>query len=111
MGDTGIIEISGEVDIATVSLLAKALADAVRLSKGHLILDAQGLTYIDSAGIQTLVSTQRKLNASGRCLAVVGCHGIFHKLMKITHFDTRFPIYSSVDEALAKLGDWIAPSA
>lgn len=105
-----LVEVAGEVDVATVSLLAKALGDAVQSGHGHLILDAQNLTYIDSAGIQTLISTQQKLETQGRSMVVVGCHGIFHKLMSVSRLENQFPMYSTVDEALMSLNAWEMPT-
>ena len=105
-----LVEVAGEVDVATVSLLAKALGDAIQSGRGDLILDAQNLTYIDSAGIQTLMSTQEKLATQGRRMAVVGCHGIFHKLMSVSRLENRFPTYSTVDEALMTLNAWDMPT-
>jgi anti-sigma B factor antagonist len=110
IGGTSIVEIAGEVDIATVSMLAKALNDAVRSGKGNIILDAQKLTYVDSAGLQTLLSTQRQLATKNRRMAIVGCHGIFHKLLKTSRLDEQFHMYSTVDEALIALNDWDVPT-
>lgn len=103
MNDVTIIELAGEIDIATVSLLAKALDDAVRNGRGPVVVDAHELAYIDSAGLQTLLSTHRKLAETGRSLAIVGCHGIFHKLLKITRFDEQFTMYPTIEDALASL--------
>lgn len=111
IGSTNIVEIAGEVDIATVSMLAKALNDAVHSGKGDIILDAQKLTYMDSAGLQTLLSTQQQLATKGRRMAIVGCHGIFHKLMRTSRLDEHFRMYSTVDEALMDLNDWEVPTA
>ena len=101
IGAAGIVEIAGEVDIATVSMLAKALDDAVTSGKGDLILDTQRLTYMDSAGIRTLLSTQRALAEKSRRLALVGCHGVFQKILKTSSLESRFALYSTVDEALS----------
>ena len=103
MNDVTIIELAGEIDIATVSLLAKALSDAVKKGKGPVVLDAHELTYIDSAGLQTLLSSHRKLAETGRSLTIVGCHGIFHKLMKITRFEEHFTMYPTIEDALQNL--------
>lgn len=98
-----IVEVAGEVDIATVSLLAKALDDAVHSAKGHVIIDAQQLTYIDSAGLQTLLSAHRNLRDGGRSMLIVGCHGIFYRLMKISQLARYFNLFASMDEAMAHL--------
>ena len=101
IGSTGIVEVAGEVDIATVSMLAKALGDASSTGSGDLILDAQNLTYIDSSGIRTLLSAQRALQEKSRRFAIVGCHGVFHKILKTSSLDDRFAMYSTIDEALS----------
>ncbi len=103
MNDVTIIELAGEVDVAAVSLLAKALGDAAQKGRGPVVLDAHELSYIDSAGLQTLLSANRTLVESGRSLSIVGCHGIFHKLMRITRFDEQFTMYPTIEDALAVL--------
>lgn len=103
LADACVIEVAGEVDVATVSMVARALDNAVRSCSDDVIVDAQRLTYIDSAGIQTLLSTQHRLAAAGRRLAIVGCHGIFHKLLEISKLDRHFLVYPSVDEAVEGL--------
>ncbi len=100
-----VVEVAGEIDIATVSLLARALADATHSGKKHVILDAQKLTYIDSAGLQTLLSTRLSLAATNHRVVIVGCHGIFYKLMKITNLSASFSMYPTVEEAIAALNE------
>lgn len=100
IGSTGIVEVAGEVDVATVSMLAKALGDAVTSGSGDLVLDAQNLVYIDSAGIQTLLSTQRALTNQNRRFGIVGCHGVFHRILQTSRLDDRFALYASLDDAL-----------
>jgi anti-anti-sigma factor len=98
-----IVEVAGELDIATVSLLAKALGDAAQSGKSHVILDAQKLTYVDSAGIQTMLSAHRNLSTKGRKLVIVGCHGVFNRLMQICMLESRFQMYPTIEEAVSAL--------
>jgi len=109
IGLTGIVEVAGEVDVATVSMLAKALGDAVTSGAGDILLDAQQLTYIDSAGIQTLLSTQRALGEKNRRFAIIGCHGVFQKILETASLTDRFAMYPTVDEALTELGRSASP--
>ena len=64
------IELRGEIDLATVSTLRAAVIDAVVAGarRVHLMLD--GVTYIDSAGLGTLVGAHRRLAAVGGELVV-----------------------------------------
>jgi len=99
-GDTAIVEVSGEVDTGSVPLLAKALQNAARTGKKRVVLDAHDLTYIDSSGIQTLISFQQKLGERNKTLAVAGCHGIFRRLITIARLEKHLPIFTSIEEAL-----------
>ncbi|MBP6965808.1 MAG: STAS domain-containing protein [Armatimonadetes bacterium] len=98
-----VIELTGEIDIPAVSHLAKALTEATKKGRGPVILDAKDLTYIYSAGIQTLLSAHRRLTETGRALAIVGSHGIFAKLMHITRLEHHFKMYPTIEDALADL--------
>jgi len=101
--DTAIVEVAGEVDIASSSLLAKALADASKDGQFNVIVDAQHLTYIDSIGVATLLTCRDSVISHDRRFALVGCHGIFYKLVEITRLTDKFRMFQSVDEALAAL--------
>jgi anti-sigma B factor antagonist len=103
LGEIRVVEVSGEVDIATASLLAKALGDASRPGQEDVIVDARELTYIDSACLGTLLATRRKLVSEGRRMAIVGCHGVFYKLIKLSHLDLHFSMYATMDEAVSAL--------
>ena len=109
VGDTAIVEVTGEVDMASASLLVRALGDAVQSGSGSLILDVQRLTYIDSAGLQALISTLQSMEELGREMVIAGCHGIFRKLMEIGRFDTRFQMFATVEEAIDALREKVLP--
>jgi anti-sigma B factor antagonist len=103
MKGIGLVEVAGEVDLANISLLVKGFSDAIRSGRSRIILDAQGLAYMDSAGLQTLISVHRKLQSKGGNLVIAGCHGVFQRLMEISKLNGYFRIYSNVDEAVADL--------
>lgn len=98
-----VIELAGEIDIPAVSHLARALTEATKKGRGPVVLDAHELTYIYSAGLQTLLSAHRRLTETGRALAIVGSHGIFAKLMHITRLEKHFRMYPTIEDALADL--------
>jgi len=103
MKGISIVEAAGEIDMADVSLLAKALNEAAESGRGDVLVDAQNLTYIDRSGLQTLLSSAQRLAQEGRSLAIVGCHGVFYKLIEAGHLRRQLPMYSSVNEAMAEM--------
>jgi anti-sigma B factor antagonist len=63
-----IVRLSGELDMANADQLAGALEAA---SAPRVVLDLEGLAYLDSAGIRAIDRAYRELAESGRVLAVV----------------------------------------
>lgn len=89
--------------MADLSLLAKALGEATDSGYGDVLLDAQQLTYIDGACLQTLLSCSQRLAQQGRKLAILGCHGVFRKLINESHLQLQLPVYADLNEALSSL--------
>jgi anti-anti-sigma factor len=62
-----VLTVSGEIDLANVGQLEAALDGLIARSDGHpLVIDAHGLTYIDSSGIRALMRAQRRYDHGTR---------------------------------------------
>jgi anti-anti-sigma factor len=100
VGDALVVYLVGECDIGTASMLTQEMRHALAERK-HVVLDVHLLTYIDSTGIGVIASAQESLVQNKRQLRVVGAHGIFDRIMRLTHLDGLIPQNDSVNEALA----------
>ena len=69
-GPAAHIGVSGELDIATMPLLDRALRRA-RASADVVVLDLRALEFLDSSGAQFILETSRRLRAIGGRLIVV----------------------------------------
>ena len=67
-----VVRVAGELDMANVDRLGRAVDSA---SASHVVLDLEGLSYLDSAAIRAIDQAFRRLTESGRTLAVVASHG------------------------------------
>src|SRR4051794_10541231 len=65
-----VVTVRGEVDAATVGALSDVLDDIVRAHERHAVVDATGVTFIDSTGVSAIMDAQRRLNRSRRRLGV-----------------------------------------
>mgnify|MGYP006199429849 CR=1 FL=1 len=63
-GDEVIVQITGEVDLGAVDDLTRCL-DEARATGGRLVIDASGITFIDSSGLHALVRAVMAHQASG----------------------------------------------
>ena len=68
--------VRGEVDLAHARELQDELLAIVNSSTDDLVLDCDGLEFVDSTGIAVFVHTQRVLELQGRSLRVVNLSGM-----------------------------------
>ncbi|MFP5253245.1 MAG: STAS domain-containing protein [Actinomycetes bacterium] len=95
------IEVRGEIDLATVGSLRSAVIDAVAAGarRVHLMLD--GVTYIDSAGLGTLIGAHKRLTALGGEL-VIRCEvDRVLRLFRMTGVDQVLTIHAQDEAATA----------
>jgi anti-anti-sigma factor len=78
------LEISGELDILTTPRLATELGAVVRRSDDNVIVDLRRTDFIDSAGLQILLGTQRRLGRVSRRLSVVCDDGPVRRVIEMT---------------------------
>lgn len=95
-----VVRVSGEVDVYTSPTLKSALLDALRESEGTVIVDLDGVGFIDSSGLGVLVGALRRAREAGGDLRIVSARPAVEKILRITGLDRVFTLYSSTDEAL-----------
>jgi anti-sigma B factor antagonist len=94
-----LVEVAGEVDIATAPRLREALAE--RPPAGELLLvDLSGVTFMDSSGLSVVLNLQRDLRDAGQRLAIVCPAGPARLLFEVTGVDTELPLFATREEAL-----------
>jgi anti-anti-sigma factor len=105
-GNAYVVEVEGELDLATVGGLQDALDAALRDDSSRVIVDLEGCGFIDSTGIRTLVSVHGALGerrGSDRALAIVSADNEVRRVLSITGIDALIPIFSDREAALGFL--------
>lgn len=97
------VAVEGEMDLYNSHKLKELVTEMYETDPHALILDFQGLSYIDSSGISVLlyIFTQAKKKNLG--LWFVNVHGSVRKVIELTSLLGFFPIADSFDEAVSKL--------
>jgi anti-sigma B factor antagonist len=78
------LRISGELDVLTTPKLAAELNTIVRRSMHHVVVDLREAEFIDSAGLQILLGTQRRLSRASRRLTVICDEGPVRRVIELT---------------------------
>lgn len=96
-----LIALQGELDLSTAPSLRDAIHESAR-EKG-VVVDLQDLTFMDSAGIGTLLRAHQELSQEGRPFKLVITQRRFLQLLEITGLRDIFEIAPSLDDAFSAL--------
>ncbi|MDX2132056.1 MAG: STAS domain-containing protein [Planctomycetota bacterium] len=69
-------------------------------SLGRLVMDASGIPYVDSLGLEALVGASDDLSAGGRALRVAGAGETLREVLDLTGLADRFEFYEDVHTAV-----------
>ena len=78
------MQLDGELDILTAPKLDACIDELIRGSDGDLTLDLRAVRFIDSAGLQLLLHTRRRLGRGSRKLSVICVEGPVLRLLELT---------------------------
>ncbi|PPK67512.1 STAS domain-containing protein [Actinokineospora auranticolor] len=93
--DPVVVEVTGEVDLATAPQLEQALDDALAQPGGGVRVDLSGVEFMDSAGLRVLVAALRKAEESGRSLVLDSPHERVRRIIEITGLAEVFGLAGS----------------
>lgn len=96
-GGVPVVEVSGEVDLATAPLLRERLESHLQAGATSLIVDLSGTTFLDSTGLGVLVNALKRCRESGGELHLVAVDPRILKLFAITGLQETFSIADSVE--------------
>ena len=103
-GAVGVLRATGELDAFAVPDLEGAFAEVVALDR--VVVDLEGVSFLDSTALGTLVHQVRRVQAhDGAAVRVVLPAGTARRIFEITTLDRVLPVAPSVGEALAELTD------
>jgi len=94
-----VVHVSGELDLATVSVLEEALTH--HPVDKRIVIDLGACSFLDSSGVRLLATTARRSDESGgRLDLVVADDSGVARVLEITGIDTLVGVHSSLDAAL-----------
>jgi anti-sigma B factor antagonist len=101
LGEANLIAVRGDVDHNTAPILADALRRATVDGDGRVVLDLCETSFIDSAGISTLLNGLRRLTRQSRKLIVVCPPGPPRRVFEILGLVGTFDLVNTLAEATA----------
>ena len=96
-----VVSLYGELDVATAPTLREQLIGLVNDGHTRLVLDLDGIDFLDSTGLGTIIGALRRTRTHGGDLRLVSTETRVTRLFEITGLDKAVPLLSSLDDAVA----------
>jgi anti-sigma B factor antagonist len=101
VGGVTVLALAGRVTLGEESSqLRSKIKELLTQGKKRLVLDLSQVSYVDSAGLGTLVAAYTSARNEGGEIRLAGVTKNFGELLNITKLVTIFSVYDTVEDAL-----------
>ncbi len=97
-----IIKIKGRMDAITSPEFEKECSKWIDGGESLLVVDLEGLEYISSAGLRSILSAAKSLKAKQGEMRFCNLTGMVQEVFSISGFASMFSIFNSLEEALGR---------
>ena len=105
VGDVSVVALKGRIVLGEgSSALRERIKSLVGDGKKKIVLNMENVTYIDSAGLGTLVAAHISAKKQGAALFLSDLGNKFHEALQITRLLTVFNVYATEAEAISSFG-------
>ena len=105
VGDVSVVALKGRIVLGEgSSSLRERIKSLVGDGKKKIVLNMANVTYIDSAGLGTLVAARVSAKKEGTVLLLSDLGNKFHEVMQVTRLLTIFDVCPTEAEAISSFG-------
>lgn len=102
VGKVTVIDLDGKITIGKGDLVLREAVDGVlKGGKSRILLNLNGVSYMDSAGIGELVACYKRVAEKKGIMKLVNPGGRVQDLLALTKLDEYFETFTTEAEALA----------
>ena len=91
---------SGRLDVVGAPALKEAVSEAMKNGQPRLVIDMEGVTFVDSSGLGSVVSALKQVRTSKGDLRLAAPNHQVRVVLELTTLDRVFPYFATVEEAL-----------
>jgi anti-sigma B factor antagonist len=103
-GGVCVLEVRGEVDVSTAPRFRQALMELAGEGQATVVVDLDGVEFLDSTGLGVLVSGLKRFRTMGGDLILVCNRPRILDVLKLTRLDQAFAVHPNVAAATGVLG-------
>jgi anti-sigma B factor antagonist len=95
-----VVELQGELDSDSVELFQSTITGIIATHKAGIVLDMSEVGFIDSAGLEQLLSVRDYCNENDCQLRLAGLDETLTKILEVTRLGSEFECYAELAEAV-----------
>jgi anti-sigma B factor antagonist len=99
------IELAGTLDAPGTMGVEEHFRSQILAAGGAVIVDLSGVDYMSSYGLRMFLVTAKALHNAGGELHLAAPNDNVMQVIQVAGYDTMFPVYVSVDEAIQSLDE------
>jgi anti-sigma B factor antagonist len=103
IGEVVVLRCDGDLDLSAVDAVAAAARETLAGLPAGLVLDLSGVTFCDTVGLRTLLSTAARARAQGCPIALAGVRTNVAEFLGRVCADRTLPAYDDVTAAVDAL--------
>ena len=96
-----VVHVYGELDVATSPTLREQLIRLVGEGRSQLVLSLDGVDFLDSTGLGTIISALKRVRTHDGDIRLVCTQARITRLFEITGLDKAIPLLPTLDAAVA----------
>ncbi len=101
--DATLIEVSGDIDGSTASILQEPIVEVSSQKDSRILLDMSQVDFMSSAGLRVMLLLYRQISANNGRAVLIGLSEEIQDTMRATGFLKFFQVADSVEEGKQKL--------
>ncbi len=99
-GAVTIVKPQGPICGDDADQFGRAVGDVMVRSLGRFVVDASAVAYLDSRGLESLVTLTDDMTQSGRALRLCGANETVREVLDLTGLADRFEHYEDINTAV-----------
>ncbi len=100
IGGVPVVELEGEIDLSTAAVFKETVYEVIESGKTDVVIDLNGLDFMDSTGLGVLVAALKKTSTEGGSIRLICGKRNIIKVFSITGLDKVFSIYDNLQRCL-----------
>src|SRR5881227_54240 len=101
-----VLPLEGDIDLHVSPVVTEALKAMIKKKPERIVIDLSRATYIDSAGVSTLILAMQDVESYGGKFFLSGVQETIRLILETSGLDRIFWIFPDVDVALAANEAW-----